>query len=218
MIKYKVAKNPSFFGRSSKADSKLFKTRPKNVTVKELPDHPLKDQVPVGKYFLDEEISDKNLTTGQSFTYQFTVQGEGNISAIDVPHIVESANFDFYPPNIRQNINRSNNKVRGSKNFNYYAIPNEPGEFDLKDYVSLVYFDPYEEKYDTLQSAISVIVTGESKKNVSISSNDLGSFYNMIDIENNKLESLNQGGIVKMIANIVILILLAFTVYFVFKK
>ena len=218
MIKYKVAKNPSFFGRSSKADSKLFKTSPKKVAVKELPDHPLKDKVPVGKYFLDEEISEESLSTGQSFTYQFTVQGEGNISAIDVPNVVESADFDFYPPNIRQNINRSNNKVRGSKNFNYYAIPNEPGEFDLKDYVSLVYFDPYEEKYDTLQSNISVTVTGESKKNVSISSNDLGTFYNTIDIENNKLENLNQGGLVRMIANIIILILLAVTVYFVFKK
>jgi hypothetical protein len=42
--------------------------------------------------------------------------------------------------------------VRGSKSFTYYAIPNEPGDFNLGDYVSLVYFDPYEEKYDTLKS------------------------------------------------------------------
>lgn len=218
MIKYKVAKNPSFFGRSNKADNKIFKTTPKIVKVKDLPPHPLKDDVPVGKYFLDEEISSKELNTGQSFTYQFTVQGEGNISAIDNPTILESVNFDFYSPNIRQNINRSNNKVRGAKSFNYYAIPNEPGEFDLKDYVSLVIFDPYEEKYDTLSSEITVNVTGESKKNVSISSNDLGTFYNIIDIENNRLENIDQGGIIKLIANILIFILLALTIYIIFKK
>lgn len=218
MIKYKVAKNPSFFGRSRQADKAAFRTKPKKVVVRELPPHPLRDEVPVGQYILSEEISGEALSTGQSFTYQFTVQGEGNISAIDQPAITESLDFDFYPPNIRQNVNRSNNKVRGSKSFNYYAIPNEPGQYDLKDYVSLVYFDPYEEKYDTLCSRINVTVTGESKKNVSISSNDLGTFYNIIEIENNKLENTNQVGIVKVAANILILILLALTVYFIFKK
>lgn len=218
MIKYKVAKNPSFFGRSRQENFKVFKTTPKKVTVRELPPHPLKDKVPVGKYLLSEEISGEELNTGQSFTYQFIVQGEGNISAIDNPTIIKSSNFDFYSPNIRQNINRSNNKVRGSKSFNYYAIPNEPGEFDLSDNIYLVYFDPYEEKYDTLKSNINVVVSGESKKNVSISSNDLGSFYNVIDIEDNKLENINREGIVKLIANILILILLAATIYFIFKK
>ena len=218
MIKYKVAKEPSFFGRSRQADTKVFTTEPKTVTIKELPPHPLKDKVPVGKYFLSEEISSEELNTGQSFTYQFTVQGEGNISAIDNPIVVESTNFDFYAPNILQNISRSNNKVRGSKSFNYYAIPNEPGEYNLGDYISLIYFDPYEEKYDTLKSNIKVVSTGESKKNVYISSNDLGSFYNMIEIENNKLESINKEGIVKLIANIFIVIMLGLTIFFIIKK
>ncbi len=218
MIKYKVAKNPSYFGRSRQADTKVFTTKPMTVTVKELPPHPLRDQVPVGKYYLGEEISHETLNTGQSFTYQFTVQGEGNISAIDNPTVLESADFDFYPPNIRQNINRSNNKVRGSKTFNYYAIPKEPGEFNLGDYISLIYFDPYEEAYDTLKSNFKVVVTGESKKNISISSNDLGSFYNLIDIENNKLERINNESIVKLIANIFIIVLILLTIFFIIKK
>jgi hypothetical protein len=131
---------------------------------------------------------------------------------------VESGDFDFYSPNIRQNINRSNNKVRGSKSFNYYAIPNEPGDFDFRDQIYLVYFDPYEVKYDTLKSNVNVRVTGESKKNVSISSNDLGSFYNIIDIESNKLENINKEGIIKLVANILIVILLGLTIYFIFRK
>lgn len=218
MVKYKVAKNPSFFGRSRKADTKIFHTKAKTVKVKELPPHPLRDQVPVGKYYLGEELSSEELQTGQSFTYQFTVQGEGNISAIDAPTVAESKDFDFYAPNINQNINRSNNKVRGSKSFDYYVIPNEPGKYDLKDYISLVYFDPYKEEYDTLKSQFSVNVSGESKKNVSISSNDLGSFYNIIDLEKNTLESINKAGIVKLIANIFIVVMLGLTIFFIFRK
>ncbi|NJN25372.1 MAG: protein BatD [Cyclobacteriaceae bacterium] len=218
MVKYKVAKDPSFFGRSRQADNKIFTTKPKTVKVKELPPHPLKDKVPVGKYYLSEEISNEKLSTGQSFTYQFSVQGEGNISAIDVPSIAESVDFEFYPPNIRQDITRSNNKVRGTKNFNYYAIPKEPGQYALGDYISMVYFDPTVQKYDTLKSHFTVTVTGESKKNISISSNDLGAFYDVIEIENNKLESINQEGIVKMIANIAILLILGLTAFFIIKK
>ena len=218
MIKYKVAKDPSFFGRTRQADNKAFTTKPKTVIVKQLPPHPLKDKVPVGKYFLSEEISSEALTTGQSFTYQFSLQGEGNISAIDVPIVKESGNFDFYSPNIRQEIITSNNKVRGTKNFNYYAIPNEPGEFKLGDYISMIYFDPYEQKYDTLKSHFDLNVTGESKKNVSISSNDLGSFYDNIDIEDNGLENINQEGIVKIIANIIIVVMMGLTIFFIFRK
>jgi len=88
----------------------------------------------------------------------------------------------------------------------------------LGNYISLVYFDPYEEKYDTLISDIKVEVTGESKKNVSISSNDLGSFYNTIEIENNKLENINKEGIVKLIANIFIVLMLGLTLFFIIKK
>lgn len=218
MIKYNVAKNQTFFGRSKQADNTTFTTKAKTVRVKDLPAHPMKDQVPVGKYYLSEEISDEKLNTGQSFTYQFTVQGEGNIAAIDNPTISASKDFDFYPPNIRQNISRSNNVVRGSKSFNYYTIPNEPGEYALGDYIWLVYFDPYEEKYDTLRSNFRVITEGESKKNVSISSNDLGAFYDMIDIESNKLENINREDLVKLLANIFIVAVMGFTVFLILKK
>jgi hypothetical protein len=218
MIKYNVAKNQTFFGRSKQADNTTFTTKAKTVKVKDLPAHPMKDQVPVGKYYLSEEISDEKLNTGQSFTYQFTVQGEGNIAAIDNPTISASKDFDFYPPNISQNISRSNNKVRGSKSFNYYTIPNEPGEYALSDYIWLVYFDPYEEKYDTLKSNFKLVTEGESKKNVSISSNDLGSFYDLIDIESNKLENIHREDLVKLLANILIVAVMGFTVFLILKK
>ena len=108
--------------------------------------------------------------------------------------------------------------MRGSKSFNYYAIPNEPGEFDLGEYISLIYFDPYDEKYDTLKSNIVVVATGESKKDVSISSNDLGSFYNIIDIENNNLDSINREGIFTLVANIFIVVMLGATIFFIFRR
>ena len=218
MIKYKVAKNPSFFGRSRVEDFKTFFTKPKIVRVKNLPPHPLRDKVSVGNYRMKEEISSKTVNTGTSFSYAFTVFGEGNISAITRPEAVTNEVFEFYPPNIRQNISRANGRVTGDKTFNYYIIPNEPGEYDLGDFFEWVFFNPVQEKYDTLRSDIVINVTGESKRNNQILSNDMGSFYDQIEIENNQLKAMHQDEWLKTFANLFILVMLGAVIYLVFKK
>lgn len=218
MIKYRVAKNPSLFGRSRQEDFKTYYTKSQKVFVKELPLHPLKEKVSVGNYRLKEEISDKDLVTGRSFNYTFSIIGEGNISAINRPEPQSDNILEFYPPNIRQNINRGNNRVTGNKSFNYYIIPNEPGEHKLTKYFKWVFFNPVMQKYDTLNSEMVVNVTGESKRNNQIQSNDLGTFYDLIEIENNRLSNLHRDQWVKTFANLFILIMLGASMYFVFKK
>ena len=218
MIKYKVAKNPTFFGSNRKEDFKVFHSKLKTVKVNELPPHPLRDKVPVGRYRMKEVIPSDQLKTGQSFNYKFTVVGEGNISAIDKPTVTKDMVFDFYPPNIQQNITRSNNRVQGSKTFTYYAIPNEPGTYKLGDYVSLIYFDPLENKYDTLKSKSTISIEGESKRNNVITSNDLGSFYDVIEMESNKLTGYQRDDLIKLLANIFLLIMLGLTIFFIFRK
>ena len=75
-----------------------------------------------------------------------------------------------------------------------------------------------EQKYDTLRSAIDVEVTGESKKNVAISSNDLGTFYDIIELENNNLTPVGRGSFIQWIANVIIILLLGLTVFLMIKK
>jgi hypothetical protein len=187
MIKYKVSKQTSFFGRQKKKDYKTFYSKAKTIKVKKLPPHPLKNKVSVGVYRLREVIQKGDYETGKSFSYYFGIEGEGNISGIAEIQLPETYNFDFYPPAVRENIKRSNGVVYGKKAFDYQIIPNEPGEYKLKDNFSWVYFDPQREVYDTLQSDIIINITGESKRNESISSTDFGVFYDMIPHQNNDL-------------------------------
>jgi len=218
MIKYKVAKNPSFFGRNRQENFKTFYSKPKSVTVKSLPPHPLMDKVPVGEFELEEKISQREVITGQSFNYQFNVYGKGNIASVPKPEIVEDDNFDFYDPNIVQNINRRNNRVTGTKSFRYYGLPNEPGEYGLGNYFSWIFFNPEEESYDTLTSNITIRAIGESKKNQTIMANDLGEFYNKIEFEDNSLRDLNVLADMKIYANIIVLLMLFSAVVIIFKK
>lgn len=218
LIKYKVAKNPSFFGRNKQEDIKTFYSKAKKVTIKELPPHPLKESVSVGNYRLEEKISGKQLETGESFNYSFNISGEGNISAITEPSMESDSNFDLFPPNVRQDIKRANGRVRGVKSFNIYGIPNEPGTFDMGEYFNWIYFNTEKEMYDTLRSNIRLNVSGESKKNEYILSNDMGSFYDAMEFQDNELYSLNENETTKAFANILILTMLVASAIIIFKK
>ncbi len=218
MIKYKVAKNPSFFGQNRQEDYKTFYSKPKTIRVKELPPHPLRDAVAVGNYKFDERINRTQLQTGQSVSYDFNIYGEGNISSIAKPTIDKNDAFDIYEPNVKQNINREMGRVSGTKSFTYFMIPKEPGTYNLGDYFKWVYFNLQTKKYDTLRSNQVVTVSGESRKNLSIGSNDLGSFYDRIDAIDNTLKSFSGNDWMKPALNILVLIVVGAAVFLALKK
>ena len=218
MIKFKVAKNPSFFGQNRQEDFKTFNSKPKVVHVKELPPHPLQSSVAVGNYQLDEKISTTQLKTGQSVGYEFNVRGEGNISSVERPLIPRDNNFDFYEPNIQQNITHENSRVSGTKSFRYFLVPKEPGQFGLKNYFQWVFFNPAKKKYDTLRSHVVLNVEGESQRNQSIQSTDLGSFYDRIDTADNSLRAATHTSWTKIGMNLFILLMLGTSVYLVFSS
>jgi hypothetical protein len=218
MIKYKVAKNPSFFGQNRQEDFKTFYSKPKTVSVKELPPHPLRDRVAVGDYKLEEKINSSGLQTGKSISYEFIIYGEGNISGIPKPPAESNAYFDFYEPNVRQSITRQGNRVTGTKSFTYFIIPKEPGDFNLGDYFRWVYFNPNKKRYDTLRAQTTAHVEGESLKNEAIESVDGGSFYDKIHMADNSLNRMADADWPKRSMTIFALIILAGSTYLVFRK
>jgi BatD DUF11 like domain len=218
LIKFKVAKNPTFFGQNRKEDFKTFYSKAKTIKVKELPPHPLRDKVAVGDYRLEERVSSTALQTGQSFSYDFNIYGEGNISAIEKPMVMKDGSFEFYEPNIRQDITRQNTRVTGTKSFSYFIIPKEPGDYRMRDLLQWVYFNPTLKKYDTLIARTAVVVSGESLKNESIESTDTGSFYDKIGATDNALRTSTDSGWITLVLGIFILVMLAGSAYLVFKK
>ena len=108
--------------------------------------------------------------------------------------------------------------VAGTKSFSYYLIPQDPGNYKLSDYISLIYFNTSKKRYDTLRSALSFEVTGESKQNVVMSSNDATSFYDRIGQASNELRQVERNDFFRTVLNIFILLALAFSGYIILKK
>jgi hypothetical protein len=218
IIKYSIARskeNTSFF---RKYEEVKYSTPAYRLPVKSLPPHPLKDRVSVGLYRLGETISTSNIITGKSFNYNFILTGEGNISAIANPKVRDNEIFEFYSPEVTQEIIRKNNAVIGAKVFKYFILPKEPGKYLLKDYIYWVYFNPYSAKYDTLFPSLTLAVKGESQKNNYISSNDLGTFYNTLDKESNSLRHMEKDEFIKLFANFIILFMLVTTAILILRK
>ncbi len=217
MIKFKIAKNPSFFGQNRQEDFKTFSSKPRTVRVKELPPHPLRSSVAVGNYQLDEKITTSTPKTGQSVGYEFNIFGEGNISSVEKPTLPKDGNFDFYDPNVQQNISRENGRLSGTKSFKYFIVPKEPGKFALGDYFKWVFFNPAKKKYDTLRSQLVLNVEGESQRNQAIQSTDFGSFYDRISIADNSLSAVAATRWVTITTNILIVLMLGAAGFLLFK-
>lgn len=190
MIKYRIAKNPTFFGNNRQEDFKTFYSAARKVNVKPLPPHPLKGQVSVGEYQLRENFQEKEVATGEGLSYSFGIVGEGNINAIKPPRRMQEQKLNSFNPNERQQINRGRGKVTGIKEYNYYLTINEPGRIALKDHFEWIYFNPKLAVYDTLRPKAVLNVVGENKVNQAISSSRLGGIYDLIEVEDNTL--LNQ--------------------------
>src|SRR5690606_26044355 len=126
---------------------------------------------------------------------------------------------EFYDPNVQTEINRRSGKVTGTKTFDYFAVPQEPGSYALGDYISWIFFNTRTEKYDTLKSDIVLNITGESLRNDFISSNgSKGGIYDHIASKSNQLQSRASFDMVKVIANVLIVAMLVLTGWLVFRK
>lgn len=190
MIKYKIAKNPTFFGNNRLEDYKTFYSSAKNISVKPLPPHPLKSLVSVGDYELRENFTEIEVATGEGVSYRFGIVGEGNINSIKPPKKKNEQKLNSFDPNERQQINRGGGRVTGVKEYSYYLTVNEPGKVELKDHFEWIFFNPKLAVYDTLRPQAVLDVVGENKVNQAISSTRLGGIYDLIEVEDNTL--LNQ--------------------------
>jgi hypothetical protein len=194
-----------------------FYSRPVTVVVRQLPDHPLRDQVAVGQYSLKERLSSDLVYPGESVRYMFKVEGVGNITAIPAPVIQASSSFDIYPPEVSQVTKRSYQSVVGEKTFNYFVVPRKDGEFPLSRYFHWIYFDVEKQKYDTLTSAASLEVRGDDYKLANLSLSGSSGLYDNLENLDSSRETIDYKKILKDLTNIVIALLLV-TMIWVFRK
>ena len=188
-----------------KANNVSFSTRPFTVKAKELPPHPLKNEVSVGQFLIREVLNKYKANTGKSVQYRLQISGDGY--NIKLPEMKNDTIFDFFPPEIDDSRTPKNDKIITTKSFTYQIIPKRAGNFALEKYFQWIYFNTKKEQYDTLKSKVILGVVGEA-----IATSDvtyaITSVYEGIENMDSSQEANNFVKILKDEANILIVIML----------
>ncbi len=116
----------------------------------------------VGEYRLTAKADREALEVGESVQITVNVTGSGNIATLDNPAFRPPGVFEAYDPEVNTRVDRSSNRVRGSKTFQYVLVPRSNGFFEIPP-IEFSFFNPLRARYVTLRSdAISISVSGTS--------------------------------------------------------
>ena len=105
----------------------------------------------VGQFAMSVAADRKTTRTNEPVTLKVTLSGTGNVKLLEGPSIELPADFEQYTPKFSESINRQNNRINGSKTFEYLLIPRYPGLKVIKP-VTMSYFDLVKKEYVRLRS------------------------------------------------------------------
>ncbi len=212
----------------TRAEPVSFVSQPIGITVKPLPVRPSTELIPVGTFRLVEELAQSTVVPGQSTAYEFRIEGEGNIAALPPPRVNSGPDFDVFPPEIHQVINRTGNAITGHKSFRYFLVPKQKGELPLGNTFQWIYFNPQTTRYDTLRSRLAMRVGGQGvtfgipvPDSVQVSPAETeaqNSIYTGLGQIDSTHQPLNFPVLVRAVANVLIVVLMAGMIYVFFKK
>lgn len=198
--------------KGNKENLPLF-SKAQSINVKKLPEHPLKEKVPVGVLRIEEKLKDKTQYTGNSFDYNFRIVGDGNFSTINIGKIENTQHFEFFQSNPK--VSQSLGQLSGHKDFGFKIIPKDSGNYALSNFFYLIYFDVSKEKYDTLKSKKSINVYGEDVKRNESVKRDI--YYDIENLATDK-KQIDIKKIAKILANIIVIVMLVFFVNIIKNK
>jgi len=220
-VSLQLTRQPVNGPSTTQPESIGFSSQPVGVLVRALPPHPLRGQVPVGLFRLEENLSKGRVEAGQSVRYTFAVAGAGNIATLTPPTLSDSSDVDIFPPEERQTINRINGQISGRKAFSYFLVPHQNGTVPLVSRFRWIYFDPLRARYDTLRPRLSLRVGGpaETGMDTALASRLASqSLYAGIDRLDSSEQPLAVTDLVRVLANTLIILMLAGMIYIFLKK
>jgi hypothetical protein len=148
------------------------------------PDPPPDFKGAVGQFAMSTTVDKKSTRTNEPIDLKVNVSGTGNIKLIESPAVDLPADFEQYTPKVSDNINRSGDRISGSKTFEYLLIPRYPGLKVIKP-VTFSYYDPAKREYVRLRSpqielnveqgsaAVTPLISGGSQEDVRLLSQDI---------------------------------------------
>ena len=132
------------FGRVQRV---TVRSEPLTIQVKPLPPGaPAGFRGAVGEYRMRLSATPKSVVAGDPISLKLTVSGTGNLETVREAARPESRDFKIYDPKVSKSIQKTGNRIGGSKIFEYVVIPKRAGSIALPRF-EFVSFDPRKGEY-----------------------------------------------------------------------
>lgn len=141
-------------------------TKPLAITVKPLPEEnkPADFNGAVGKFSIDAELANRNISAQDEADLRVTVKGSGNLPVINAPQVNWPSGVTAFDPKAKEEINKMAVPLSGSKTFDYIFTTSDPGHYTIPP-IAFSYFDPSARAYKRIQSnALDFEVTPAVKR------------------------------------------------------
>ncbi|MCU0470203.1 MAG: BatD family protein [Arcicella sp.] len=209
-VSLRLLKNTLEKNGAKKAGFTSFASRAFTIKAKELPPHPLKNEVSVGQFTWRENLNKNKINTGKSVEYRLQITGDGY--NIKLPQVKNDSIFDFFPPVAEELSDPQSGKIIMTKSFTFQIIPKRAGNFALDKYFQWIYFNVKTARYDTLKSTLTLTVSGQTIQTADTPTEQL-SAYDGLALTDSSEEVSNFKKILKDEANILIVIMLIGMIY-----
>jgi len=115
----------------------------------------------VGRLNVSASIDRSSVETNDAVTLELIIEGEGNLRSLAAPIIDFPADFEVFPPEVTESIDRTGSRIRGSRTYEYVLIPRSPGQKTIPP-VEMSYFNAESGLYATSASEpLRLDVTGD---------------------------------------------------------
>ncbi len=139
----------------------------------------------IGQFSLEDSLNVNGLKVGDSFTYTLKIEGTGNFSQFDAPHLQKMEHFHFLDPETKTAF-YDKSQMRGVKRIKYLVIAEEEGNFKIQP-IEFSFFNPKIKKYITFKTKPHILNIKPGKKSfipngfvqstVSSEGSDIGFIY-----------------------------------------
>lgn len=125
-------------------------SKPIAITVKPLPlaNKPAGFNGAVGRFSLQVDGKKKTVAAGEAVALRVQIKGQGNFNMVNALTIQLPDGMEGYDPVVKEEVDKTNYPLSGSKTFTYTFIPKDTGTF-LIPAISFSYFDPADARYKT---------------------------------------------------------------------
>ena len=160
-----VVQSNSFFDYGRTKDY-LISSNEKTINVKAIPEYNGEYQLSeaVGRLKISDEMHDKSLKVGDSFTYTIKLSGSGNLKTLQLPKFEDTPYLRFMEPEVKSDINSDGGSPKGSITVKYLVICKKEGEIEFPQ-MNFAYFDTKSRSFKNLSTGKYTLNIAPSENN-----------------------------------------------------